>query len=574
MEVAVKARLSPIALWIAGTLALVAPFPVEAANDALQVIPGKPKLVREPQLIQTPTGKALTNKPPVVKVERRSPFLKGLKGGVAVRPVPKHNLNKNPNFRTQQKAPIIHKPFEMVRPTGVPGRTEPIPPNEIITFPDGKKLRAQEWFDSANQLEKEFNLIGGTFRSAESVFKPYWLEPNPAKKILRAPPKDPRMAGAKMLTAAEMSQQIKQVPKLPNGYPLLPVTAMTPANSAKINELKVQVAATPPANRPGGKPQKFVLETIGPRQSLKDSQTQKLPFDISKLNPGPKFFSLEPPWVPELTIGDYNDMAARVGVNFGAFATIHKPVPGLSLAESWSRSDSSFDFLFGASGDVWLFGNKVTLLGAEVSATAPANPSKPLKANGKVTLVGYDIGLWSPTSSGETLDCSERVFELPVEYSMAYSATFFRILNLDGYIGVTGLAGLDAELHLYRSGAGIVFTPFFDVDAYLTLDLNILNICGVQFGPILGVVDGQMPMSASWNYVTDGTHTFLSSTPNITANFLFLKGELWIGAYCWLPCASLPPICKKEVRHTIASYPGIEAKVPIWAPEPQNTPVW
>src|SRR5262245_53855648 len=69
--------------------------------------------------------------------------------------------------RINRRPAIPFKPFEMRDPkTG-----NPIPPNTVITLPNGKRMTAQQYFDQLNQLEQKFNQIGYSLRDPQEKTK-------------------------------------------------------------------------------------------------------------------------------------------------------------------------------------------------------------------------------------------------------------------------------------------------------------------------------------------------------------------------------------------------------------------
>jgi hypothetical protein len=70
-------------------------------------------------------------------------------------------------IKINRRTPIAYKPIEMRDPKT--GRE--IPPDEVLTLSNGKKMTAREYFTELNRLEREFNALGYTLRGPERRVK-------------------------------------------------------------------------------------------------------------------------------------------------------------------------------------------------------------------------------------------------------------------------------------------------------------------------------------------------------------------------------------------------------------------
>jgi hypothetical protein len=63
-------------------------------------------------------------------------------------------------IQTHKKAPVPHKPFAVVDPQS----GKQVKPETMLTLPNGKKVKAGDYYAKLNQLEKQFNGLGHSLR--------------------------------------------------------------------------------------------------------------------------------------------------------------------------------------------------------------------------------------------------------------------------------------------------------------------------------------------------------------------------------------------------------------------------
>jgi hypothetical protein len=63
-------------------------------------------------------------------------------------------------IRSHKRAPIPYKAFDMCHP----GTGKECKPEDMLTLPNGKRVRAKDYFDQLNHLEKRFNALGHSLR--------------------------------------------------------------------------------------------------------------------------------------------------------------------------------------------------------------------------------------------------------------------------------------------------------------------------------------------------------------------------------------------------------------------------
>jgi hypothetical protein len=76
------------------------------------------------------------------------------------------NITLEPKqVQVNKRTPLPFKPFEMVDlDTG-----KPISPDTLITLPDGKRVKARDYYNELNRLEPEFNALGYSLRDTKEA---------------------------------------------------------------------------------------------------------------------------------------------------------------------------------------------------------------------------------------------------------------------------------------------------------------------------------------------------------------------------------------------------------------------
>src|SRR4030095_7540163 len=90
-------------------------------------------LTGEMALAQSPTPGGRRRLPPGQVIERK---------------LPRVDIPAN-TIEIRKQAPLSYKPFPIVEP----GTGQPIPPDTILTLPDGKKVKAEEYYAELNKIE-------------------------------------------------------------------------------------------------------------------------------------------------------------------------------------------------------------------------------------------------------------------------------------------------------------------------------------------------------------------------------------------------------------------------------------
>mgnify|MGYP001791439435 CR=1 FL=1 len=169
------------------TLNIAASVPVSAQSS----IPGFPARKFEP-----PT-KIDKIKAPITEFKRPNPGEVKINRTPINKKIESVQLDKN-LIRVIKKKPIEFKAFDIRDPeTG-----KPISPNQILTLPNGKKVRAREYYAQLNKFEREFNQIGYSLRQPgekitiqESTIDKRELQ-RQQQLLLKTPEKiDPRLPG-------------------------------------------------------------------------------------------------------------------------------------------------------------------------------------------------------------------------------------------------------------------------------------------------------------------------------------------------------------------------------------------
>lgn len=70
----------------------------------------------------------------------------------------------NPNWKAISLTPVPFKPIEMADKNG-----RPIPPDEVITLSNGRKMTAAEYFKEINEIEQKLNSRGYSLRNNQEV---------------------------------------------------------------------------------------------------------------------------------------------------------------------------------------------------------------------------------------------------------------------------------------------------------------------------------------------------------------------------------------------------------------------
>ncbi|MEI2579914.1 hypothetical protein [Scytonema sp. PRP1] len=415
-----------------------------------------------------------------------------------VTPAPEVNVNAS-QVRVIKQAPVKFQAFELKDPeTG-----KQISADTILTLPDGKKVKAGEYYAELNRLEQQFNQLGYSLRSPEE------------KVTLQE----------SVVDSSSLQKQVEAIKKQQQ-----PVDSVQP----KIREFL--------------EPNK-VLNFI---KQQPDFQTELTPdkTNPSELQNSPSKQIKTDPVIKLKVPSNTKTVVKTWNLDVGKPSTFSAYLNGkLELKGSTSSSSA---YAEGNAGG-YIFNQRANLLRATANLNAPA--SGKLTTDVNLLVLGQNFYNFQDARQGSLRlgDTYSRTIDAPI----ADARFFVGPIPMRAKFGVQGSAGFTYNLIASPKLAYARVNPFLDSKAYgqggadivvggagvsanLTLLKDNLDIYSLAY---LGIESGKPYLYA-----------YYSGYNQIEA----LNGNAYAFAYIYVPKLRIPPWKKKQWNWNIFSWDGLK----------------
>ncbi|MGA9769097.1 MAG: hypothetical protein WBV94_08660 [Blastocatellia bacterium] len=323
-------------------------------------------------------------------------------------------------IKVDTRSPIAFKPFEMRDPaTG-----NSLPPETILTLPNGNKLTAREYYSQLNSLEQQFNKIGYTLRGG-------------------TPSNDAGMV-ERMMTANGPLDMINLQRVVADESTLRNQTQKISAGHISFNQRSMQLITT---------------------ETLKESQVANLKDYSARLNPFHGFF----PPVSKTTVNETRSWNHTVG-NPSTFAAY---INGkITLTANASVQDIVGEANAGGS----IFNNSKDIIRATGSTHAPAN-GQDMTTKLNVNILGTTVlnldKHFASTTVNPIWTESGAITPKPVDFSTTihFSLGF---IPMSVKVGVQGSAKLSYFLSVFPTSVQAQAVPHVESNAYVQAGADIV----------------------------------------------------------------------------------------------------
>ncbi|MBW4526041.1 MAG: hypothetical protein KME18_12715 [Phormidium tanganyikae FI6-MK23] len=418
---------------------------------------------------------------------------------------------KSDAVRVLKRAPVQFERFEVQDPeTG-----KPISPDTVLTLPDGKQVKAGEYYAELNRLEQQFSQIGYSFRQ----------------------PEESVVLQESVIDASELR---KQVDSLSNEHRKVSPERSLFKTSLDPTRISDELQRAPDLQiRPGA----LQNLQLNPRFDLNTLQQKQL--RVIK----PEFLDKILPAVGSPTKG----YSKSWNYNLGNPNTFSAYVNGkLQLQGSKNFSNA---YAEGNAGG-YIFNNQANLLRA--TASMSSQKSGNAKVAVRLDVVGQNV--YNFQDSRNTLLIKSDSFSRSVDQPIADLRFSLGPIPMRATFGVQGSAGIQytvAANPAYASAYARV-NPFVDSKAYGQGGADIY-LAGAGVGANLTLVRDDLDMRGQ-AYLAGLT----TSKPSMVMNFSAyntidaLSGNAYAYAYMYVPKFGIPPWKKKQWNWNIWSWQGFK----------------
>ncbi|MBD1823612.1 hypothetical protein H6F51_14075 [Cyanobacteria bacterium FACHB-DQ100] len=435
-------------------------------------------------------------------------------------------LDINPNaarinpetVRINRRAPVQFQPFEVRDPeTG-----KPISPDTVLTLPDGKQVKAGEYYAELNRLEQQFSQIGYSFRQPEEsvLLQETVIDQSELKRQIDSVSGDHRKISLErslFKTTLDPSLVLRQPEAIPN--------------------LELRPGALQSQLNP-----KFDLDTLQ-QPDLGTLRQKQLRSPVFKpINPD--LIRVIPP-APK----GYNK---AWNYNLGNPSTFSAYVNGkLQLKGSTNFSNA---YAEGNAGG-YMFNNQANL----IRATASMNSQKSGNSTIDVRLNVLGQSVYNFQDSRNTLLIKSDSFSRSVDRQVADLRFSLGPIPMRASFGVRGSAGIQ---YLAIANPAIVsayaqVSPFVDARAYGQGGADIY-VAGAGVGANLVLVRDDLDMRGRAYLALQNNNPYLMMQLSAYNSLEALSGNAYAYAYMYVPKFGIPPWKKKQWNWNIWSWTGFK----------------
>lgn len=413
-------------------------------------------------------------------------------------------------YTISKKSAIQFKPIGVLNPA----TKTPTKGDSILVLPNGKRVKASEYYDELNKVEKDYNTLG--YSVLDDASKPVLLQKS-------------------LVNAANLNKQLQQI------VPVSTIKLDKKARSTRFNST-ISAIDTKEGNSDDSKlgSKSKAATQINPNKAGNVTISGTLVMPQPKLVDNVKEFNY--------SFGDKS--------SFEAYLKGKLKTHGETYSSETSTANTRNFFALRAEGHAGctILKKEFDILSAEADFEAPADPNKKLEAKFVVEVLGdavYNIDeqvpqQWKKTDTFSKSAKAEVPFKVPLGP-----------INVSGAVGITGSVGVEYEVTVNRSGVEGTVSPFVNVKGYGEAGVD-LWICGGGVGASLTVADARMDLSASANltYNNSSKKWQLKNEFNIGYELEFLSGRIYTYAFVYVPKWGLPPWTEKRFEHEFFDWSG------------------
>ena len=424
----------------------------------------------------------------------------------------------DPNLiKINRRQPIAFKPFEMRDPeTGAE-----IPPDKVLTFPDGKQAKAGEYYQTLNEVERGLNALGYSLREdwesitiQESVVNEAALQSqarrirasvNPNKSFAARSFEDFNREATQIQSGFENLEIASQPGKNPN------IAASNSGGVAKVNDGAVGL-------RNVGRGLEINKLNLPPKKPVVAQSVKEYPYSIGD---------------PKLFAGYVNGKLELKG------------------------SEENMALLGEAKAGASIFGINADLLRLNGNMNAPRKGNM----TGKIGLDVLPFGtVYSLSLDGASISKKDAA-------TKTLDATFANFRVMVGPVpvqvkaGAQGSAGFKYYAGLNPASALAELTPFVHSKVYVQAGVDIV-VAGAGAAAEMTLVNYDLSMYGGvrlWVQTPEGqTKPMLGIRQQyqIAHKLEMLNGSAYAYAYIYVPKFGVPPWKKKEWRWDIWKWNG------------------
>lgn len=451
---------------------------------------------------------------------------------------------KNAQFKTariqvNRRQPLAYQPFEVVDPRN----GNAITPDAVLPpFPNGKTMRAADYYNDLNILESQFNALGFTLDvrrdpSPGARLQETQFSAAQAAQVRKAGQdfigRHRRLSVAKPLGAAEARQQFLR---------------QQSADRLRLQRLIKDRSEEPPALSPSG----YVPPPAQTGNDFKYDYSTDLP-----------------------TLGDrdlfaiYLEGSAELsGKKPGVYA-----IPGTNAVQA----GGSIQLKAHAEAGGYVFDNKFALIRVDGNATAPS-PGGEMGA--KVTL--YIAGMATRdliNCPAQTYSSTTKLTDLPhkdftAQWEKSLDLSYTTPIPIGPFVitlraGVRATAGIEGGIYLSPLGASARFGPYVRADVYASAGISLL-IAEAGVKVTLTLINNSLVLEGSVGLTGEleaGEGSLkIAYSLRLYDEFQALSGSLGVYVCVYVPAFDIPPWHQKCWDWDIISWEGWKATGDLFDP--------
>jgi hypothetical protein len=477
---------------------------------------------------------AFSQQPPVA-AERR-PVRTGASPGIGpatIRISPEHRTLAPGVLQVERRPAIAFVPFPMVDPH----TRKPIDASATITLPNGKVVKAGEYYDQLNSFEKSLNEQGYSLRL-----------PGTGDELLKVP-----------VNTELLQHQIDAAPR--------PTMIAPQINFMETHSYKALSVAQPvrlsPETTVAGRPMMLSPETLtkfnsaGLTAHTRDGMVID-PVDLSKIcivigcgvqTPPVSCTPVQKSASWNWNTGEQSTFEAYLNGTLGVSGEACKPPVMAKFEQNNSNFELSAEgkaggYVFGVGGDLLRLTGSFD--GNQANDTVSANLGVFVLGQSVYTLNKSATGQWGVDDSvSKGVDFSTSI-PIPVGP-----------FNIDVTIGAQGSVGVGYSLNLYPDNVSAAASPFVNTSVYAQAGLNVVVAeAGVGVQMTLLNTDLQLGVNAGIGFLGE---FYLSSEVYADVTLDMLNGSVYVYAKVYYPCFDpWPDICNKEYKANLWSWSGYQ----------------
>jgi hypothetical protein len=425
-------------------------------------------------------------------------------------------------IQLKKQKPTQFRAFEVKDPqTG-----KPIPASQILTLPNGKKVKAGEYYAQLNKLEREFNQIGYSLRqpAEEITIQSSTINKEELQKqqqlLQKTPEKIDRSIDIqKQLEPSEVLRSIQKGP-IKEINPRLPGEIINP-NQPQL-DIKPQIPQIDPQINPDINPQ------------LKQAKSN---FKLAQAANGSRTYTRS-----------WNKQVGRRST----FAAYLRGKLELKGSRTYTRASAE-----GSTGG-YAFNRNFELARGTATVYAPVSGRGSVNAGlyvARQRVYNFQTGFANRFSKGDS-------FSRSLDFGVANIRFFVGPIPMKARFGVRGRAGF--RYNMAASGASRLayarLNPFVDSRAYGQGGADIV-VGGAGVGANLLLLKNNLNAYALARVgFASGNRAYLQTYYSVYNDMEALSGKAYAYAYVYVPRFGIPPWRKKQWNWNIFDWTGFKQR--------------